>query len=472
MVLIMGEANSPQNIILFTRGTKGDLYPFLTIGRGFKEKHCDVTLISNFCYESYGRQEQFDFVALDDEESFEILNNTPEFHTNFPLKLKLYKEHIISKLYREVGIIESKIIDRNSVILAHSNDYISPLLAAERCNVPVYLCMLAPSFAYGFSLIEAALDSLSAELNDVRRELNLTPVHNWKEWLASFDLCFAFWPNWFSGDELSVLPNIRHIGFLSIESVEERPLQKRVIEFVDNNKITILLTHGTSRPFSDDYFKCVIRASQKLNCNLIISTPFKELLPEVLPKNVIWEDFCPFHELLPYVNLIIHHGGIGTVRESIANSVPQLIIGQGFDRQHNGKVVRNLQLGDWASPKQLSEDILSTKIIGLLENKEITFKCASYKSDLYNSTSLELFYETVLAGMSCGTENYTNKISARKSIISNPGLEREDNRVSSSFSNRMTITAPSDDQILNDTTLKKRELLLKLLKNKKALRST
>lgn len=303
--MCMKDSKSLTNVILFTRGTKGDLYPFLRIGKGLKERGCNVSLLSNYCYANYARQAEINFVKLDDEASFDALNNTPEFHTQLPAKLKLYREHIINHMENEVSLIGEKVVKGDSIIVAHSNDYLSPLFAAEKFDMPVQLCMLAPSFVHGFSLFEAVLVSLSDELNGIRGRIGLDPVQDWKCWLKGFDGCFAFWPEWFSDEASEIVPDIDYLSFLSIDSVEATTLQKSVSDFVVGNFKNVLITHGTSHPFKDDYFEKAIHAFKGLEYKLIVSTPFRELLPESLPKNVMWVDFCPFHELLPLIDLII-----------------------------------------------------------------------------------------------------------------------------------------------------------------------
>lgn len=388
-----------SNAILFTRGTKGDLYPFIRIGQGLQSKQCKVNLLSNYCYDSYADQAGFDFVALDDEESFEILNNTFEYHSQLPAKLKLYRDHIISHMEKEVAMIESKYVKDNTVILAHSNDYLSPMFAAEKLGMPLYLCILAPSFVYGFSLFEAVLRNLSDELNAIRSRLELRPVIDWKNWLSGFNRCYAFWPQWFSNEIEDFVQQTSYLGFLSIDSVEEQALQQEVHDFLErrsNGEKTILITHGTSKPFNDSYFQRAIEACQTLDCRLIISTPFRELLPAELGENVLWMKFCPFHELLPLVDMIIHHGGIGTAREAVAKCVRQIVIGQGFDRQHNGKIIKALKLGGWVSPKALSTDSLRQTITELFADKRFVARCDDYRNRIYDTKAVDDFYDDVL----------------------------------------------------------------------------
>lgn len=451
----MNHSESSPDVILFTRGSKGDLYPFLRIGKGLIERGCKVTLLSNFCYENYALQEGFDFLALDDEDSFNTMN-MPEFHSNLPLLLKFFKDHIVAHLEKEVDAIVSKATRKNTVILAHGNDYLAPLIAMEKTGIPVDICVLAPSFTQSFSLFEVLLRVLSDQVNHVRTKVGLEPVQDWKKWLHSFRHCFAFWPSWFYGDANAAVPDAKYIGFLSIDNIEENPLQEDIKDFIDNDAANILITHGTSRPFDDDYFRRGINACYRFDCKIIVSTPFRELLPETLPANVMWVEFCPFHELLPLVNLIIHHGGIGTVREAIANAVPQLIIGQGFDRQHNGRLVKNLRLGDLVSSQALNEELLYRKVCELLGDQIIKQKCEQYKSSIADENALEAFYDTIAnARSTCFSIVKNNKEGA---VIQNILHEDREAIPAAKVTKDSGNTSEKTGQAL------KGELLLKILK--------
>ena len=439
-----------SNVILLTRGTKGDLYPFLNIGLGFKERGCRVTLLSNYCYADYAFKEGFDFIALDDEESYQVFNNMPEYYKNLPSLLDLYRKHTVTTLEKELSILESIQTPGNTIIIANSNHYLASIIAKEKFKVPLHLCLLAPSYIHSFALFEGFLKNLSSEINGVRVKIGLGPISDWGRWLKNFDSCFAFWPEWFSTDTNNILNDISYAGFLPIDELEDEPLQNEIIEFLDKRKKNILITHGTSKPFNDAYFQLGIDVSCKLGYSLIVSTPFRELLPEVLPDHVIWVDFCPFHKLLPSIDLIIHHGGIGTARESIANMVPQLIIGQGFDRQHNGKIIKSLELGDWIVPKLLDSATLSEKIKSIFLNYDkYKTNCESFSSFIYKQNEIEYFYDYILTNLDVSDKSC---LSEEQGQVHNIGLEEN-----TPISTKRTI---SD----NSLSINKKNIFQKLLK--------
>jgi len=461
----MTACKSVANVILFTRGTKGDLFPFLALGKGFKDRGCQVSLLSNYCYAAYAQQECLDFAALDDQESFDHLNNMPEYHSKLSAKLRLSRDFLVPSLEKEVQIIGRKISGARDVLIAHSNDLLSPLLAAEKFKVPLYLCMFAPSYIHALDLVEAVLKSLATDVNRVRQRLGLAHIHDWKAWLHGFEKCFALWPAWFSDDGQKSIADLEYVGFMPGDGGDRTPLPEEMKTFLGKREKTILITHGTSLPFNDQYFRLAIASCQETDCKLVVTTPFPELLPDELPDNVHWVKFCSFRELLPRVNLIVHHGGIGTTHESIAAGVPQLIVGQGFDRQHNGRIVESLGVGDWIIPKALTVSAFREKIVNLLDNAAIMANCARHQAALYDSAASNNLYASVLRRL----ENEgTTRQGVRTDPVDAPARKSSaDVHAASKGDSLQADARPATDRVSErGATNRRQELLRKMLRNR------
>jgi UDP:flavonoid glycosyltransferase YjiC (YdhE family) len=386
-----------SDVVLVTRGSKGDLYPFLQIGKTFKEKGHRVILITDHFYQEYASDHGFDFVSLDDQAS-KSLNGMPEFYGSLPALLKLYEERIIPRIKQELKLIESVISVKKKVILvAHSNYYLSSLMAMEKFNVPLYLCVLSPSFVHSFSLFEGIAKSLSSELNAIRVDVDLGPINDWKRWLSSYTRGIAFWPEWFSDGTCNSVFSFGHVGFLPTFATESGQSVNSALNFFPGRSKRVLFTHGTSLPFDERYFRLGLETCQELGIVLLLTTPFRHLLPDALPEGVVWADFLPFDKLLPFVDLTIHHGGVGTVRESIMHGVPQLVIGQGFDRQHNGRIVSHLGVGDWIPPKLLSKEILLKKIKDIFTDDKTKSTCERYAALLKDQMPFDTLYASIFA---------------------------------------------------------------------------
>lgn len=377
----------------------GDIYPFLHIGRKLKTLGCDIIFMSNFRYRDNAEQEGFEFVALDDEAWFDYLNNVPESKRKLPALLKLYKDIIPATTEKELALIESKIESpENTIILAHSNDYMTSMMAKEKYNIPLHLCVLAPSFVHSIQFFESVCKNASLQVNQVRENVGLLPVQDWEQWVRGFNDVFAFWPQWFSCGKSNEVQEMENVGFPSVGHVDQNALQPEVTKFIDSEKKVVAISHGTSRPFRDNYFCDAIEACRNTGRKLLVITPFREYVPDNISedKDVLVVDYCPFHELIPQIDLLIHHGGIGTVRESIASGTPQLIIGKGYDRPHNGRIVKGLTVGDWIAPNALSSETIKASIELILNSEDIASSCELHKEYMVEHQVENKFYSKIL----------------------------------------------------------------------------
>ena len=64
-----------------------------------------------------------------------------------------------------------------------------------------------------------------------------------------------------------------------------------------------------------------------------------------LPANVRLERFVPQAEVLTHVDLVVHHGGAGTMLGTLANGLPQLVMPQGADQPFNAAAIERAGAG-------------------------------------------------------------------------------------------------------------------------------
>jgi len=81
-----------------------------------------------------------------------------------------------------------------------------------------------------------------------------------------------------------------------------------------------------------------------------------------LPANVHLEKFVPQAEILRHVDLVVHHGGAGTMLGALAEGLPQLILPQGADQPFNAAAIERAGAGraltnDTLTPAALEEAV-------------------------------------------------------------------------------------------------------------------
>jgi UDP:flavonoid glycosyltransferase YjiC (YdhE family) len=88
-----------------------------------------------------------------------------------------------------------------------------------------------------------------------------------------------------------------------------------------------------------------------------------------LPANVHVERFVDQAALMPLVDLVVHHGGSGTVLAALAHAVPQLLLPKGADQFHNADLVASAGLAPVLEPAQATPDAVAALAAATLEER-------------------------------------------------------------------------------------------------------
>ena len=99
---------------------------------------------------------------------------------------------------------------------------------------------------------------------------------------------------------------------------------------LDHHRV-VLVTQGTINNDYDQLIRPAIRALAQEGVLVIVTTGSKP--PQVigidpLPPNVIVEQFVPYAELMPKVDLLVTNGGYGSIQIALAHGVPVVAIGK------------------------------------------------------------------------------------------------------------------------------------------------
>ncbi|HEY7596845.1 MAG TPA: glycosyltransferase [Actinophytocola sp.] len=87
-----------------------------------------------------------------------------------------------------------------------------------------------------------------------------------------------------------------------------------------------------------------------------------------LPRNVRVERFLPQAEVLARVDLIVHHGGAGTVLGALEYGVPQLVLPQGADQPFNGELVARAGAGRQLTAEERTPGAIGAAVAALLSD--------------------------------------------------------------------------------------------------------
>jgi len=78
----------------------------------------------------------------------------------------------------------------------------------------------------------------------------------------------------------------------------------------------------------------------------VIGAP-QDALPHPLPNDVFAAVFAPFSKVYPRCAAAIHHGGMGTVAQSLRAGIPALVVPWGVDQFFAGAQLARVGAGRW-----------------------------------------------------------------------------------------------------------------------------
>ena len=122
----------------------------------------------------------------------------------------------------------------------------------------------------------------------------------------------------------------------------------------------IYLTLGTVVA-TDEVLQPAIDGLASLDADVLVtlgSAPGSDL--GRVPANVHVETFVDQSRLMPYVDLVVHHGGSGTILAALVNGVPQVLTPKGADQFLNGDLIAKAGLADVLLPGEATADAIAT----------------------------------------------------------------------------------------------------------------
>ena len=118
-------------------------------------------------------------------------------------------------------------------------------------------------------------------------------------------------------------------------------------------------------------FRLVLDAVADLDCNVIVTVGRNNdpAALEPLPDNAIVERYIPQAQVLPHCNLIVGHGGSGSMFAALAHGLPQLLLPQGADQFDNANACVAAGAARMLMPAQLTADAVRAETSILVDDR-------------------------------------------------------------------------------------------------------
>jgi rhamnosyltransferase subunit B len=366
--------SKPLHVLLPTLGSAGDVHPFIALGLALHARGHRATVLTNPFFQPLIERVGLHFLPVGTIGDFDAAIADPNLwhpRKGFEVVAQRVMVPAMEEIYR---LIETH-ADADTVVAA-SGISLGARIAQDKLKIPTATVHLQPAIVRSlvdhglvgnmrisasqpmwfkrafFRFIDwAAIDrNLKRPLNDFRATLGLPRVDRvLHRWVHSPQCVICFFPDWFAARQADWPPRTRLVGFPLWDGGAAAPgatcAPQEAEEFLNAGEPPIVFTPGSAAATMQRFFVESVETALRLNVRAMLVTNFREQLPRVLPGSVKAFGYLPFSALLPRAALVVYHGGIGTLAQTIRAGIPHLVVPSGHDQFDNAWRIEQLGLG-------------------------------------------------------------------------------------------------------------------------------
>jgi rhamnosyltransferase subunit B len=367
-----------QKIVIVTKGTYGDVVPFLSIGMALRARGNNVVFVSQCHYEWAARRVGLEFDSWDTKEQYDaFVCDGAKLDTPHEMK-EFARTHIFPQLKDEYEVIRKHCNDPNTIILSRHLGSFAASFLAEQCNLPLASVFIAPSQADCFSLYtQLCREVIGQDINELRRHFGLSVITDWNQWSLVPNLFLGCWPSSFAQPTAGWPSRVVTLGLLTCDPIETDKLPPELIHLLGSDQSPILITGGTAFwKLAKRFYSVAVEACHIAGKLAIVSCPHDQLVSD-LPLNTLRFRRLPFASLMPHIAAVIHHGGASILVRTLAAGKPQLVMPFGADRPDNADRIEHLGVGIHLPPPRWNAKLIAERLSELISSRSILETCTS-----------------------------------------------------------------------------------------------
>jgi rhamnosyltransferase subunit B len=365
-----GEDTS-MHVIVVAIGSRGDIFPFIGLGRALQALGCSVHFITSGNYQAAVTEAGLRYVELCDAATYEavrdLLEHMPARRSEMtPTQWEAAHAFLAMTPEGVYRLVEANHVP-GETMLAASDMYLNGAgrLVREKLAVPYVAVRHNAGVMHGLTprLPRAGraaemwfrnralrrywpMRENELRYRQLRNELGLGPHSNLAEaYWYSEQLNVALFPAWFAPWFRGQLPNTIFTNFPLYETADAEGLPEKLDSFLSRGSPPLVFTYASWLTNVEGYFNVSRDACRALGLRGVFLSEHAPPFDEDGDSETISLPYASLKLLLPRARALIHHGGIGTVARSLAEGTPQLIVPCVGDQPFNGKTVHGLGAG-------------------------------------------------------------------------------------------------------------------------------
>ncbi len=382
-----------MKITLYAFGSRGDVQPYIALGKGLMAAGHTVCLNTHTIFETMVREHGLDFYPIEGDPRQVLIAQAVADIGNNPIRISRWlKENF--KPYLEEIFQETLQAAQGADLLLVSTVSVAGWHVAQKLGIPVIGLNLQPftptrefpgsmaapppdwlPFRGIYNYLSTKISNQSTFmmlrplLNDCRAKvLDLPPLSTAYYWWADSptnDVPFIY------GYSPSVLPRPSNwglykqiAGYWFLDTAQDYEPPTELLDFLKAGSIPVYIGFGSMVDHErEDMTKLIVEAVKLAGQRAILLNGWSELGSSELPDFIYAIESIPHDWLFPKVAAVIHHGGAGTTAAGLRAGIPTVVVPFFGDQSFWGWRVHQLGAGTkWIPRKKLTAEKLAAAI--------------------------------------------------------------------------------------------------------------
>lgn len=357
-------------ILITTFGTRGDIQPFIALGKGLKTAGYEVALCTSEGYQSFVEEHGLQYAYMDNELlrlSQAVLGDTGGLGGTLD---------IINKM---VPAMRQSMDDewnaartfRPDLIVYHPK-CLGSYHIAEKLHIPAVMSLPLPFYTptrafpvpfmsgiqlggwfnrFSYRLMGLSSGMYGATINDFRRKtLEMFPIGRFADVLLRSDgepvpVLYPYSPSLLPVPE-DFPAHVHVTGYWFLDRLTTWQPEPALVRFLAGGTPPVYLGFGSmGARNAEKRTQIVLAGLEKSGQRGLLVSAWGGLKAADLPQNVLMAESIPHDWLFPQVAAVVHHGGAGTTAAGLRAGKPSIICPFMADQPFWGKLIYQQGMG-------------------------------------------------------------------------------------------------------------------------------
>jgi sterol 3beta-glucosyltransferase len=412
-------------VVIVAMGSRGDVEPYIALGKGLKKAGHYVRMISHQNFDSLINSHGLEFWAIE--------GNVQEIAQSTEMSKQIEKGNFLSVLSQmkkaahaqATGAIKTGVsaCQGMDAVLAGVGGLFIAVPLAEKFNIPLlqaYYIPFTPTGEFPSFLFPKLPQWLGGSVN--RFSHRITRQIMWQGFRSTDKLirkqldlpASSFWGPYkhlqsqkipvLYGYSPSIIPpapdwdaNTYVTGFWFLDEPSDWKPPQDLVDFIESGSPPIYVGFGSmSSRNPEKTTNLVLSALNETKQRAIMLSGWNGLRKNNLPSSVFMVDSVPFSWLFPKMAAVVHHGGAGTTHYGVRAGVPSIVVPFFADQPFWGHRIKELGVGPEPIPrKKITAKKLAKAIDMVLTDGAMRGRAAELGQRIQEENGTELAVELI-----------------------------------------------------------------------------